>query len=252
MTEKVMRALDQDELAFVEALNAGDESAMIAIFVGLNGTRTLDSAEYVASKAEPEPAPTDFDALAEATVRFVEAWKANPASAADALHKLVDETPTASKSATVADSTKVETPAPLPASTQARERTRARQIAPDVRFTMLPILEEIRDMVNDNACRIANERYGGFDRVGIFAEDTVANEIIVALSDYFGIQPDLNQLASEYHVRWFYDLEYDYSKKTNIAYAADGRTVVARDVLGEPDSWDPAQATGKADPDEDK
>lgn len=252
MTDTTMMALTEGERAFIKALHTGDEAAMLSIFVEANGTRTLDTAEYVASESPLAALPPDQQAVLDAyhsgdILAYVKLMAAHHGLVSKAEQPAAPGGVDMSGATPAEKSAPAENPAPMPASTQARARTRARQIAPDIRFVMLSMLEELRDLVNDNACRIANERYGSFDKVGIFEEDAVADEIIVALADYFGIQPDLNQLGSQYHVNWFYDLEYDYSKKTYIAYGADGRTVVARDVLGEPDSWDPAQATGKAD-----
>lgn len=198
MTDKVMMALDPDELAFIKALHTGDDAAVISIFVEANGTKTLDIDEYIAAppKAEQPEQTSDMSEV-------------KPAPAAQPIQ---------------------------PTSVQTRNRQRNRKTAPDVRFEMLSMLEEIRDLVNDTACRIARQRFGG-DSGGIFEEDRIADELISGLADYFSIQPDLGQLASQYHVNWFFDIEWDYSKKTYTALDRTGK-VQAVEQVGEPDELD--------------
>lgn len=188
--------------------------------------------------------PTTLNDLTDAERTFILAFRrmpTEPAAASDPLTDVSDEP--------AENSAPAEKPAPAdkPMSWQMRQRFRNRRITPDIRFRMLGMLEEIRDLINDTACSVASERYGG-DRVGIFEEDAIADQLIKGLSDFLSFAPNINQLASEYHVRWFYDIEYDYSRKTEIAYAADGRTIQARNVLGEPDKWDAVQmAAAKQD-----
>lgn len=224
MTEKTTRdELTPEERAFLKALDEGDEGAMISIFVAENGTKTMhydqaaapEIADIISNMPVETPTHTLDTDLTGATLKFIEAWKANDTAA---LQSLVDE----------------KRGQPLPASHIARERTRARATPPDIRFRLMGILEEIQTLIDDTACRISRDRPNG-KMAGVFEEDQIANDILRSIGDYLSVEPNANQISSEYHVYPFFDLEWDYR----------ARTLTARDPVGK------AQAVEDySDPDE--
>jgi hypothetical protein len=228
MSEKRQVELDRDELRFIEALRNADEAAMISVFADVNGLKDLNPPPAAASDPltdvsdipRDKPSKTDnisFEKpareldtdLATTTLTFIEAWKAGNI---EGLQRLVDE----------------KRGQPLPASHVARERTRARQLAPDIRFRMLGVLEEMQTLLDDTACRISRARPNG-NIAGIFEEDAIATEILHGLSDYLSVYPNANQVSSEYHVYRHFDLDYNYTEKALRALDPAGKVQAVED-----------------------
>lgn len=215
MTEKTNRdELTPDERAFLRALDEADEAAMISVFAKVNGTKNLDAPPIEKSAPADNPARELDTDLIDVSLNFIEAWKHDDG---DALQKLIDQ----------------KRGQPLPPSHVARERSRDRAIAPDIRLSILSVLEEIQTLISDTAFRIMTER-PHYKETSIFEGDEIATELLHGICDFLSLYPDINQISSEYHVNPFFDLEWDYSKKTYTAFDRN-RKVQFVDYRGDSD-----------------